>query len=129
MSENPRRWYQFKLSTILVLVAILAWGMSMRPWWISGVAAWRSISMEEYGRMFHQQVVAKSPPEWWNLRKPIECIRTPLTGYPSVRPGYYAEEPGVNPQMLWPLLALAAFLTWKWIEAKWKRRREKPVAT
>jgi len=34
MSDKPgaRRWYQFRLSTILVLVGIAAWAMAMRPW-------------------------------------------------------------------------------------------------
>jgi hypothetical protein len=29
----PRRWIQFRLSTWFVLVAIVAWAMTCRPWW------------------------------------------------------------------------------------------------
>jgi len=30
-AKIPRRWYQFRLSTILVLVGLLAWVMALRP--------------------------------------------------------------------------------------------------
>jgi len=31
----PRRWFQFRLSTWFVLVAILGWAMACRPWWVN----------------------------------------------------------------------------------------------
>ncbi|MGD9647489.1 MAG: hypothetical protein AB7U73_17375 [Pirellulales bacterium] len=30
--QPPRRWFRFKLSTVLILTAIAAWGMACRPW-------------------------------------------------------------------------------------------------
>lgn len=33
MDEQPkRRWFQIRLSTVLILTAIAAWGMACRPW-------------------------------------------------------------------------------------------------
>lgn len=34
MTAHRRRWFQFRLSTALVLVAILAWEMACWPWLI-----------------------------------------------------------------------------------------------
>ena len=32
MDEKPkRRWFRFRISTVLILTAILAWGMATRP--------------------------------------------------------------------------------------------------
>ncbi|MGD9645047.1 MAG: hypothetical protein AB7U73_05000 [Pirellulales bacterium] len=34
MDEKPkRRWFRFKLSSVLILTAILAWAMATRPYW------------------------------------------------------------------------------------------------
>jgi len=33
MEEKPkRRWFRFRLSTVLILTAIAAWGMALQPW-------------------------------------------------------------------------------------------------
>lgn len=31
---SKRRWLRFRLSTVLILTAILAWGMATRPWYV-----------------------------------------------------------------------------------------------
>jgi hypothetical protein len=37
MQEKPRRrWFQFKLSTVLILTAIAAWGMAIPPLVVTG---------------------------------------------------------------------------------------------
>jgi len=113
------RWPRFKLSTILVLVAILAWAMSIRPRWIDGMESWRQITHAEYMQRLEVSLNARRLPEWQRPPRPIMA----MTGPPS----FYIEEPGPNPKLKWPLLALAAFLTWKWawaIVARRKRRRE-----
>ena len=36
MDERPkRRWFRFRLSTVLILTAIAAWGMALRPLFVS----------------------------------------------------------------------------------------------
>lgn len=101
----PRRWYQFRLSTILVLVAIAAWVMACRPLWIDGMDSWRQITHAEYMQRLEVSLDARRLPEW---RRPPTTI-VAMTGPPS----FYIEEPGPNPKLKWPILALAAFLTWK----------------
>ena len=71
----PRRWFQFRLSTALVLVGILCWMLACRPYVV------------------------------W------------VRGEPQIRKGDYFPLVKVNsilnPALLWPGLALSAFLGWK----------------
>jgi len=121
MSENPRRWYQFRLSTILVLVAILAWAMACRPYWTADTL--RRSTPEEHLAWHAQQ----SPGQIARVRQKLSQMgRLGPTDKFRV---YFSVRGGVNPRLAWPITALAVFLTWKWIAAKWKRRREQPVAT
>lgn len=122
-ARRRRRWPRFKLSTILVLVAICACAMACRPLWIDGMDSWRQITQQEYLRRLEIALEARRLPEW---RRPPEPIMA-MTGPPS----YYVEEPGPNPKLKWLILALAVFLTWKlaWsIAARLKRRREAVAA-
>jgi len=121
--HSPRRLPRFKLSTILVLVAILAWGMSIRPRWIDGIDCRRQITYAEFHQRCDIALNSRHLPAWRQPSKPIMA----MTGPPS----FYIEEPGPNPKLKWPLLALAAFLIWKlgWaIVARRKRRREHTMA-
>jgi hypothetical protein len=102
MDERPkRRWFRFRLSTVLVLTAIVAWGMAQRPFvrWYG----WDR-SGDHHG---------------W-----VE--RTPPSGLPAWRVedelGYYQRS---FPQLRWPALALAVFLAWKaaWAVVERRRRR------
>jgi len=110
-SENPYeakrrwRWPRFKLSTILVLVGILAWAMASRPLWTKEQALMErlkefdSLPIYQYadGRLNSPQIGTLSLR--WKLERAIDTLQ-------------------------WPLLALAGFLTWKWIAARRKRPRE-----
>ena len=103
MADTPRfRWFQFKLSTILILTAIAAWGMGTKPWLIS-----------------------HSIPDPRNQT-------VPLIGGSSVTYTWPDEEQRIlNPALQWPTLALASFLTWKagwWITARAQAYRLKQSA-
>jgi uncharacterized membrane protein len=116
----PPRWLRFRLSTILILTAIAAWVMALRPWIQVGFGdvnrlqsfGWRDGSADSAFQIA------------------ILGIRT--LGPNSTTSGAVAEF-GPNPELLWPALALFAFVTWKagWAIAAWRRApppREKTFA-
>jgi len=132
-SENPTeakrrwRWPRFKLSTILVLVGIAAWAMACRPtldWGITTVPDSRppgraGIAIQT--NFTSGYLVIPDLPETTFDNTAIvwfgSANRTLTTRWISVTP----KSAG------WPLLALAAFLTWKlgWvIVGRRMRRRE-----
>ena len=103
----PRRWLQFRLSTWFVLVAVLGWAMTCRP----------------YYKDFHDVVVEHEG------------------GSGILSFGFNDEDPyhtallatlhaqvGLNPELRWPTLALAAFLAWKAAWAVAERRRRQSAA-
>lgn len=85
---------RFKLSTILVLMAICAWAMSYWPWWLTGEASRRFLTAEE----------------WRDYRPAKDEFPGIMTGTPIM---LYLDKPGLNPKLKWPFLALAAFLVSK----------------
>ena len=110
----PRRWYQFKLSTILVLVGIVAWAMA---YFLKGyfITPWFRYETPE-------PVKPRNYDDWsftCTLGTPdgeaIDC----LLGFVFRR--------GIG----WPLLALAAFLTWKlvWVIGARRNRNRKAACT
>jgi len=108
-----RRWYQFRLSTVLVLVAISAWAMAYWPW---GKSALRSFDYYQpyepgiEGRIYVRQGLGLSLGLW---RSP------PHTSY-------RLECEHIPGQLMWPASALIAFLTWKWTwprVVRWRERR------
>lgn len=115
MSENPyqapslekavatfatrRRWYHLRLSTIVILVLIAAWACSCQPQF--------TVTTFSVG----------------------DTSDPPLSQLPWSNPAALFENTAVafNPLLIWPLLTLAAFLTWKigWaIAGRRKRNRE-----
>lgn len=76
MPLPPRRWFQFKLSTWFVLVAILAWAMLYWPW----IETRRELGAPVRYGLF------------------IGTVRT------------YENRTRPNPDLLYPALALAAFV-------------------
>jgi hypothetical protein len=102
MTEQPkRRWFRFRLSTVLILTAIAAWGMACRPW---------------YPWMRPTVVIANEV--GWEVCEPPPQLQ------PWQSPQYWAVR-RINRQLLWPALALAAFLFWKaaWVVVERRRRR------
>lgn len=86
MPHSPRHWLQFRLSTWFVLIGILAWGVTARPWIVPTVA-------------------------FSGYRRKHEV-------YPDLRAGsqfvaVVTETYTLNPALLGPTLALAAFVGWK----------------
>lgn len=105
MDENPppRRWYQFRLSTILVLVAITAWVMARfveaylhTPYFECEIGGWMEARITDWKLV-------------WTLKTP-DGLGVDYMFYIGLRRGFG-----------WLLLALAAFLTWKWVAARRKR--------
>jgi len=95
-----RRWYQFRLSTVLVLVGIAAWVMALRPWYYV-------VYMGEFSSGY---VAGTEPPAgavYWSIA--IMLSSGSLLAAHSLQVSF-----GPDPQLLGPLFALGAFLTWKW---------------
>jgi len=105
----PRRWFQFRLSTWFVLVAILAYAMTCRPWWST-----RDLLM---GIESH-----RLQPLGWTYEgsEPFDGKVLMFWSLPKNRP---------NPELVRPALALAAFLAWKAAWAVVQRRRRQTAAT
>lgn len=109
--ELPRRsyWPRFKLSTFLVLVAIVAWAMACRPWWLSGEDSRRYFTPEEY----REYRLHENPPD--------DEFPGIVTGVPIM---LYLDKPGLNPRLTWPAVALAVFLVWKFAWSIAARRKQ-----
>jgi len=132
-SDNPHeamrrwRWPRFKLSTILVLVAITAWGMSIRH----AVTYDRSMeicSPDAIGMGFsYRRTVMDDRPvglHAWATRS-----YDPSSG----TPGGWALRLFIRPnELVVPAIALSAFFIWKLgcaIRTRWNRRREAPATS
>jgi hypothetical protein len=109
MDEKPkRRWFRFRLSTVLILTAITAWGMARRP-----------DQLFHFSRATHGYVglpaTAAAPPHIGDL-------------FPDRGRTYYRiDKTALIRRLAYPAIALAAFLAWKaaWamVEASTPRRR------
>ena len=108
-----RRWFQFRLSTWFVLVAILGWAMTCRPYVITHRTSWTvPIRYEVIGPEFKlsRDRTTKLAPsvhsDWQGFK--VEYVHADgATAY------YSGSRRSMNYQFAWPLLALAAFLAWK----------------
>lgn len=107
MSDKPhRRWFQFRLSTWLVLAEVMAWAMAGRPWEQDD---FRTVQIKP-----GQPVPRDAFPAW------DESV------YPNmynVRRRFFVDSP-----LVYPAAALLAFIAWKsaWRLAERRREREKP---
>jgi hypothetical protein len=93
-APTRRRWFQFRLSTALVLVAILAWAMATQP---------NLLDTREL--IFFGPVV----------KQPKEVL------LPQVR---QVSRHSLNPRLCFPAFALLAFISWKAFWLIRERRRE-----
>ena len=136
----PRRWFQFRLSTWFVLVAVLALSVRDMLWLTNEIKL--------------QYDIWRAPP---NAKRWIEAlgrlqagekshdlmINEPMRGYPSAEDwermnareaALKAQRASIEsrarelPHFLLPVLALAAFLAWKAAWAVVERRRRHSVA-
>ncbi|MBX9788891.1 MAG: hypothetical protein K2Y37_08230 [Pirellulales bacterium] len=101
----PRRWFRFKLSTVLILTAIAAWEMSLSPYF-------------EEGPVTYYRQVLEVPPGASIAYGPEIKVRSGEP--PPFRHGY--QTPHVSrrmwqktlaPQLRYPIVALVVFLAWK----------------
>lgn len=107
MDDKPkRRWFRFRLSTVLILTAILAWAMATRPFFV--------LVATENGRY-----VVFDPHSSATLKEGRSL-------YPDTTPMVYD---WINPRLKWPALAFAAFLAWKAAWAVVERRRRQCAAS
>src|SRR4051812_3405217 len=101
MNDNPnRRWFQFSLSTWLILVAILCWAMAVGP---------TKVVLYEYAEPLSDGIELDISPEQIALGGSHER--------------YAAKE--WNSDFVFPALAFFAFLAWKAVWRLVERRREK----
>lgn len=114
------RWPRFKLSTILVLVAIAAWAMSRHPWLKHESQRYPTFDAPSLGSSLFWRADAGPDGEdifVWSKFMQIGTPQVLLQTHYTVN-----AEP-----VVWPGITLVAFLTWKlvWlIAARRKRRRE-----
>jgi hypothetical protein len=101
MITSRHRWFQFRLSTWFVLVAILGWAMACRPLIVS---TFEVADTKPVGRVGAIPLVVNLHQTMWTV---------------------HHDE--LNPGLKWPILALAAFVAWK---AGWavQHRRRKSTA-
>ncbi len=92
LPRPPRRWFQYRLTTWFVLVAILAWAMLQRPFLVT---SWDQLSTR---KILGQGV-----------------------GGGVLVGAVVVEVHSLNPALLYPALALAAFVGWKAARAIWRR--------
>ena len=102
-----RRWFQFRLSTWFVLVAILGWAFAVRP-----------VVVFDYHTAILGDPVDHRPRFWIGINWGM-----------GARYDFKTLEFGPIPDLLWPVLALAAFLAWKAACAVVERRRRSLPAT
>jgi hypothetical protein len=106
MPEAPptrRRWFQFSLGTMLILTAILAWGLATRPYW--------DIKQEEVEVSYQDYLSGRPPPSYRWEKVTGNGMYAVIDGSWSYR--LTVEHAELNPQLRWPAIALVAFLLWK----------------
>ena len=111
MADPPkRRWFRFKLSTVLILTAIAAWAMACRP--DPGLVYYDTASGREF-------VAGHFPNDfgddgYWTFS---------IVSSKSTAVRHLQVFLGPNPELAYPTLALVAFLAWKAAWAVVERRR------
>ncbi|MGE0536588.1 MAG: hypothetical protein AB7O68_16580 [Pirellulales bacterium] len=105
MDEKPkRRWFRFRLSTIMILTAIVAWGMATRPYFLTR----------------DELIVAPNAPH----EVPSHFNAKLLRSWKNAGTEFYLlRYCDLNPSLGWPASVLTAFLAWKAGWAVVERRR------
>jgi hypothetical protein len=109
MDKNPtRRWFRFRLSTVLILTAIVAWAMATRPIWNHRFAEGRSL---KYRGVYHPDL----PKGAQMVRRSTHSFRPAFTppGLTVDVCDWQVDEKRLNQRLIWPAIAFAAFLAWK----------------
>ena len=103
---TKRRWFRFRLSTVLILTAIAAWGMACWPW---------VLTTERLVYPWGGGVNDFIPPDYWYGRE-----------LPPLTP---KKVHSINWQLGWPSLALIVFIIGKAAWAVVERRRRLSAAS
>jgi hypothetical protein len=101
--QSKRRWFQMRLSTWLILVAIIAWAIAVRPW-----LAPRTFNSDGDMVVWSETITLLAP------GGTVFTFVVPFAGWQ------------LNPQVVWPLAALLIFLAWKFA---WRLRERRRVIT
>jgi hypothetical protein len=102
------RRFRFRLTTVLILTAILAWGMATRPFFLTR----------------DELIVAPNAPHEVPSRFNARLLRSwKIAGTQFYVLRYF----DFNPSLGWPTSALALFLVWKAAWAVADRRRRQPA--
>jgi hypothetical protein len=114
----PRRWFQFRLSTWLLLIAILCWAMSARPyarsyWSLVSVAP--VLGMPRDATVEGRQILGNYPgdldnpdfPEW------LQAAAEPVSSKNRSAQLQLENHVDINPRLRYPAAALLAFIHWK----------------
>ncbi|MGE0536606.1 MAG: hypothetical protein AB7O68_16670 [Pirellulales bacterium] len=126
---TKRRWFRFRLSTVMILTAIAAWAMSCRPWWILEVrtvilppaASGQGVQLRRGERRLGPTEfgpIAYSGP---SCLPPIELTSTQAG---RLRVG----RDRLNFHLAYPIPALFAFIAWKAVWAVVERRRRQKIS-
>ena len=114
--QAKRRWFRFRLSTVLILTAIVAWTMALRP---------------HFGLFYYHDIVGY----WYELghvplvfNREAYWLVSVASGNPTTGQRGLHVYIGRNSGLTWPALALAAFLAWKAAWAVVERRRRRSAA-
>jgi hypothetical protein len=123
MPSPPRRRFQFSLSTVLILIAIVAWVLATRPYTVARTQL-RFTPRGESPRVisiFAGQYGDPGSDEWLQASAKI----------PQPSPGGYeiASRNLPNPRLIWPGIALVGLIAWKAGWAMAARRRARREST
>jgi len=111
--ETPRRrWFQFRLSTWFVLVGVLCWALACWPWIVE-----RQVTLKVYGGNDHWTLDELSPNRFFGFIRYIESNAT--------KAALIERQTIPNPALIYPSLALLAFIAWKvaWLVVERRRTR------
>jgi hypothetical protein len=123
----PRPWFQFRLTTWFVLVALLAWAMMLRPYYTNGrlfmVLVDPKIAAESRRQPFISNRIDVNN---WGMSIREQTARQgkrPDFGFDNydIRVWYWRSRLTLE-RLAYPALALAAFVGWKAASALWRSR-------
>ena len=129
--QAKQRWFRFRLSTVLILTAIVAWGMASGPFFYFELESVHKPGgpVGEWFVPLRAPQAKRVPAPWRPLERWRGVSHQPLLDSPEYwDSNYQATGPHFNRDVLWPALALATFLAWKAAWAVVERRRRGSVA-
>jgi len=121
----PRRWFRFRLSTWFVLVALLAWAMTLRPYYTNGRLFMVLVDPKIAAEARQQPFISnRIDVHNWGMSISEQKARQrnrPEIGFDNynTRVWYWRSRLTLE-RLAYPALALAAFVGWKTAWALWR---------